>query len=84
MAVMNMYDGVSSAIDPKEFAIVIFIDLSKAFDSLNHEILLQKLSHYGIREIVLNFFQNYLHNRYQYVAYNDLCSTLERIVCGDP
>jgi len=43
MAVMNMYDGVSTAIDRKKFAIVIFINLSKAFDSLNHEILLQNL-----------------------------------------
>jgi len=41
MDVMNMYDGVSTAIDRKEFAIGIFIDLSKAFDSLNHKIILQ-------------------------------------------
>jgi len=79
MAVINMYDVVSTAIDRKKFAIAIFIHLSKAFDSLNHEILLQKLSHYGIQGIVLKLFQNYLHNIYHYVAYNDSCSPLEKI-----
>ena len=84
MAVMNMYDGLSTAIDNKEFAVGVFIDLSKAFDSLDHDILLQKLSHYGIRGVVLNLFRSYLQNRYQYVAYNDSNSPLERIVCGVP
>ena len=84
MAVMNMYNGVSAAIDKKEFAIGLFIDLSKAFDSLSHDILLQKLSHYGIRGLALSLFGSYLQNRYQYVAFNNVTSPLEKITYGVP
>ena len=61
-------------IDKRENTYGIFLDLSKAFDTINHIILIQKLEHYGIRGIALLWFENYLTNRKQIVKYNDVRS----------
>ena len=63
-----------AAMDSNKFSIGLFIDLSKAFDTLIHKILLRRLNHYGIRG-VLKWFESYLTNRYQYVEYNGVKST---------
>ena len=60
------------------------MDFSKAFDTINHNILLHKLSHYGIRGKALEWFRNYLSGRKQYVSLNDQNSTLKDIKCGVP
>ena len=60
MALLDMYESISLAIDKKEYSIGVFIDLSKAFDTLNHKILLQKLEYYGIRGLPLKWFESYL------------------------
>ena len=70
MAVMEMYDKISEARDSNYFSIGVFFDLSKAFDTVNHEILIKKLEHYGIRGICLDWIRDYLRGRRQCVAYN--------------
>ena len=62
----------------------IFIDLSKAFDTTDHKILLSKLEKYGIRETELLFFKNYLTGRKQYTVFYDTVSEWLEILCGVP
>ncbi len=84
MALQDMYNKISQAVDDREFAIGIFVDLSKAFDTINHEILFRKLEHYGVRGIALQWFMDYLSNRKQYVYFNNVSSSLKNITCGVP
>ena len=76
-----MYDVISNAIENKEISIGIFLDLSKAFDTINHSILVKKLEHYGVRGIALNLLANYLKQRQQYISISNECSTLCNINC---
>ena len=62
----------------------MFIDLSKAFDTLDHSILLKKLSKYGIRGAAHSFIQSYLMNRLQCVDLSGTVSTLREVTCGVP
>ena len=83
-ALLNFVDNVTHAIDNSSHLIGIFLDFSKAFDTINHTILLHKLSHYGIRGKALEWFRNYLNNRKQYVFLNDHNTTLNEFSCGVP
>ena len=58
---------INSALDKKQIAILLLIDFSKAFDMVDHDILLRKLEHYGIRGTLLSWFKTYLIGREQYV-----------------
>ena len=62
----------------------MFLDLSKAFDTVNHAILIKKLECYGIRGLPLKWFQNYLENRKQYVSLGNIESQLQTVTCGIP
>ena len=84
MAIEQMVDKVTAAVERNETTIGIFLDLSKAFDTIDHNILLHKLEHYGFRGIVLEWFRNYLRNRKQYVYYNSYQSESHDIICGVP
>jgi hypothetical protein len=84
MALLSLMDTVTDAVDENKFVIGLFIDLSKAFDTLNHEILLKKLEFYGVRGIVLQLFSDCLRNRTQCVSYNGSTSDFLSITCGVP
>ena len=62
----------------------IFLVLKKAFDAVNHKILLDKLNHYGIRGLALDFFTSYLKNGQQFVFANGVQSDKMQITCGVP
>jgi len=79
-----MCNKISDAMNNNKYSIGIFIDLSKAFDTINHKILLGKLEHYGIRGLTLQWFMNYLSDRQQYVHYNNVSYNLKPISCGVP
>jgi hypothetical protein len=84
MAIIDMCDKISESIDNGACSAGIFIDLSKAFDTVNHSILVSKLEHYGIRGIAKNWFVSYLSSRYQYVSIEDADSEKALINCGVP
>ena len=74
-AVTKLVETVTDAFEQKEFVVGVFLDLSKAFDTINYNILFSKLHYYGIRDCALNWFQSYLSNRLQQVEYRgDLSS----------
>jgi hypothetical protein len=83
-AAIELVDRLHKALSQGNNPFAVFIDLSKAFDTLDHNILLQKLSHYGIRDTTLNWFKNYLGDRKQYVKYNNVTSPYTRIKTGVP
>ena len=84
MAVLEAYNKIVSLLDTGEHTAGIFLDLSKAFDTINHDILLSKLHHYGVRGNVLEWFRIYLSNRKQFVTYNNCKSDVGTIQCGVP
>ena len=67
-ALIDITETIRKALDSEKFACGIFVDLQKAFDTVNHEILIQKLAHYGIRGVANDWFMSYLTNRVQYVS----------------
>ena len=84
LALLDLYDKISLAIDRKEFAVGVFLDLSKAFDTLDHNILFEKLAHYGIRGVALDWMKSYFSNRTQFVQFKDYSSCANKIQCGVP
>ena len=84
LALLHLYDTLANAIDDKEYIMGVFIDLSKAFDTVNHEILLAKLQHYGIRGTPLKWFESYLSEREQFVNFNGYSSSYKLVKCGVP
>ena len=83
-AVLSMADEIREAMGKNNTAIGVFVDFQKAFDTVNHNILLKKLEHYGIRGIVNNLFKSYLTNRQQYVTINGSESSMKYIHHGIP
>ena len=85
MALIKLIDDISEALENGDCIIgMIFLDFSKAFDTVDHTILLQKLCFCGIQDITQSWFENYLSNRKQYVTYNGNKSKTEKFKCGVP
>ena len=83
-ALIEITDKIKKGIDNGNSTCGIFIDLCKAFDTVNHDILLNKMHHFGIRGIVHKLFKSYLTNRSQFVQINNQNSTQQSIQCGVP
>ena len=83
-AVRQLYDDFLENLDKKKIACSVFIDLRKAFDTVDHEILLKKLENYGFRGIPLQLIQSYLTDRRQYTMVNGTKSDLNKVKRGVP
>ena len=83
-ALFSITEKIREALDNNNFACGIFIDLQKAFDTVDHNILLQKLNHYGIRGVANNWFNSYLSHRTQFVSIHGFQSKTKNISIGVP
>ena len=84
LAALRLVDHLITEMDRNRVPTNIYIDLSKAFDTLNHSILLEKLEYYGIADNSLSLLHNYLTDRCQYVEYNGHRSNTLPISTGVP
>ena len=82
--VANFTNNLYNAINVKKYSLVTFIDFSKAFDTVNHDILIKKLGKIGIRGNCQNLILNYLSERSQKTVVNDVESDYESVICGVP
>ena len=83
-ALMENLGNVYNLLDQGKIVISIFLDFRKAFDVVDHQILLQKLEKYGIRGLAKQWISSYLSNRSQYVVINNVASSLKPITHGVP
>ena len=83
-AILDMVETIQTNMDKKLFSCGVFIDLKKAFDTVNHTILLDKLNYYGFRGIVNQWFSSYLSNRTQSTEIGSHISSKLNINCGVP
>jgi len=83
-SLINITEKIKNSIEKGKYGCGVFIDLKKAFDTVNHLILFKKLNHYGIRGNALDWFKSYLTNRKQYSFFNGESSELKNITCGVP
>ncbi len=84
MAISALVEKFHTAVEDNKFMVGLFIDLSRAFDTISHDILLAKLSMYGIRGVTLDWIKSYLRNRKQYVSYRNAKSEMCNIEIGIP
>ena len=83
-ALLSIIDEIRHNLDNNTFSCGVFVDLEKAFDTVNHKILLKKLEHYGIRDVANRWFASYLSDRKQFVNLGGLESDKLTISCGVP
>ena len=83
-AIISLVERIRSSLSSGKIMIGVFLDLKKAFDTVNHDILLKKLYSYGIRGNIHNWFKSYLTNRKQFVSMYDMKSETKSISCGIP
>ena len=83
-AVLDIVEDILRNMDKRYFSCGVFIDLKKAFDTVNHEILLDKLNFYGFRGLINDWFQSYLKNRTQTIQIGEHLSTKLISPCGVP
>ena len=79
---INSTENIRKALDDGNIGCGVFVDLQRAFDTVDHQILLAKLNHYGLGEVSNDWVKSYLSNRSQYVSINGYESGLAAINCG--
>ena len=79
-AILLAVDQIQRAID----SCGLFLDFSKAFDTVNHDVLISKLQYYGIRGILKYWFTSYLKDRKQFTSIRNVTSDQRPILCGAP
>ena len=84
LAALHLVNDLTKQMDTENVPTNIYIDLSKAFDTLDHCILLDKLNYYGIRGVANNLLHSYISNRYQYVDFNGSISSTKVVDTGVP
>ena len=77
-----MIDQINNNFENNEYTLRVFIDLSKAFDTVDHQILLKKLNLYGINGSNIHWFESYLTNRKQFLTFNNKNTPFANITCG--
>ena len=83
-ALLSIIENIQTDLDNGDFAAGVFIDLKKAFDTADHDILLKKFEYYGVRGLLKDWFQSYLKNRKQFVSVNNSTSNTKEITTGVP
>ena len=83
-ALLSIVEEIRQNLDNGLFSCGVFVDLEKAFDTVNHKNLLAKLEHYGVRSIANDWFRSYLSNRSQKVDLGNNASSLKNVTCGVP
>ena len=84
-AIVQLVDQILESFEYNKYTLGVFIDLSKAFDTVAHSIVLKKLELYGVTDGNHSWFKNYLSNRTQFISINNEENTeLETITCGVP
>ena len=81
---IQLTNEIYSNFNANKFTLGVFIDLSKAFDTVNHNILITKLELYGIKNNNLKWFESYLQPRQQYIKYDKQNTEMANIICGAP
>ena len=84
LAMIYLIDKICNALQNGDLVLGLFLDFLKAFDTVDHDILLDKLEFYGIRGCAHDWFKSYLTNRKQFVEFDSHTSSLLSITCGVP
>ena len=84
LALLQLTEDITTQMDEANYTIGIFIDLKKAFDTIDHEILIKTLEYYGIRGIASKWLKSYLADRSQVVSINNEVSDSIKLRCGVP
>ena len=84
LAVLELTDRIMAHMDTNKISINICLDLSTAFDTMDHKILLDKVEYYGVKGVALRLIRNYLTNRKQHVEIEDVKSEILNISTGVP
>ena len=83
-AIISLLEKVNQALDAGKVPVGVFQELKKTFDTVDHNLLIDKLFKYGNRGNILNWFKSYLTNRKQYVNWQDTNAEIETVSCGVP